>query len=301
MDATVRHQSAGIILMRVAYISDLHGSMKHYEAVLAAAHRCDCGAVIFGGDLAPKNFRDGKFVQHQVDWHRNTLFPLLEQFRLKRPRTRIFFIMGNDDSRAAEKLFADRDGDIIEYLHLKSAELEPGLLLSGYNCVDISPFPLKDFERWDKRSGILPAKMRLLNGVVTGEEMKLENFKFEDDPVLSVLPTLEEEMAPLAEKQKKGVSILVAHCPPIESSLDKMMLGKHVGSLAVREFIEKTQPALSLHGHIHESPAMTGSYRDEIGSTICVNPGQDPYKGIVHYVVFDTDNPGRTMEHFVEK
>jgi Icc-related predicted phosphoesterase len=166
--------------------------------------------------------------------------------------------------------------------------------------VDISPFPLKDFERWDKRTGPLPDKVRMLKGLVT-EATSLANFQFDAEPARDALPTLEEEIAPLAKDQKKGVSILVTHCPPYGSNLDKMMLGKHVGSVAVREFIEATQPAISLHGHIHESPLMTGSYRDQLGATVSVNPGQDPYKGTVCYVTFDTDNPGETLEHFVER
>ncbi len=286
--------------MRVLFISDLHGSMKHYESVLAVAERQEFGVLIFGGDLAPKNFAGGKFVEHQVNWHRDVLFPRLEAFKLKKPRTRIFFIMGNDDTKAAESEFARRNGEIVEYIHLKTVELEPGLTLTGYNCVDITPFPLKDFERWDKRSGGLPDKVRMLSGLVT-DEMALKKFQFHGDPAQDVTPTLEEEIAPLAKDQKKGVSILLTHCPPFRTNLDKMMLGKHVGSLAVREFIEATQPALSLHGHIHESPLMTGSYRDRLGDTVCVNPGQDPYKGTVCYVTFDTDNPARSLEHFVEK
>ena len=41
-----------------------------------------------------------------------------------------------------------------------------------------------------------------------------------------------------------------------------------VGSRAVREAIEKTQPLLGLHGHVHESPGA-----QKLGRTLCVNPG----------------------------
>ncbi len=284
--------------MRILYISDLHGSMKHYEAAFQQAGRRDCGALVFGGDLAPKNFRDGKFVEHQVAWHRDALMPRLEQFRLRRPATRVFFILGNDDSRAAEAVFAARDGDVLEYVHLKSVELEKGLTLLGYSCVDISPFPLKDFERWDRKT--VYDKVRNLNGVVT-DGTQLKPFRFDPEPGSGPFPTLEDELAPLEAGVRPGVSIVVTHCPPYRSKLDKMMLGKHVGSESVRDFVERTRPAISLHGHIHESPQMTGDFKDSIGSTVCVNPGQDPYKGIVNYVVFDSDAPARTLEHVVER
>jgi Icc-related predicted phosphoesterase len=41
-----------------------------------------------------------------------------------------------------------------------------------------------------------------------------------------------------------------------------------LGSTAVREAIEKHQPALSLHGHIHESRGVA-----RIGQTVSLNPG----------------------------
>jgi Icc-related predicted phosphoesterase len=47
-----------------------------------------------------------------------------------------------------------------------------------------------------------------------------------------------------------------------------------VGSTAVREAIERFQPLVALHGHIHESPGAT-----KIGRTLCVNPGSDYASG----------------------
>ena len=49
---------------------------------------------------------------------------------------------------------------------------------------------------------------------------------------------------------------------------------KPVGSTAVRAAIEEHQPALSLHGHIHES---RGNCR--IGRTLCINPGSSYEQG----------------------
>jgi Icc-related predicted phosphoesterase len=42
----------------------------------------------------------------------------------------------------------------------------------------------------------------------------------------------------------------------------------------VRELIERYQPMLSLHGHVHES---AGAKR--IGRTLCINPGSDYHTG----------------------
>ena len=61
---------------------------------------------------------------------------------------------------------------------------------------------------------------------------------------------------------------LVSHAPPLNTQCDRITSGPHVGSAAVRAFIEKHQPDLCLCGHIHESAAL-----DTLGSTIIANPG----------------------------
>lgn len=73
------------------------------------------------------------------------------------------------------------------------------------------------------------------------------------------------------------------HVPPIDTGLDTVTEldadfkpvfrgGRPVmipaGSSAVREAIERYQPLLGLHGHIHESKGVA-----RIGRTVCVNPG----------------------------
>jgi Icc-related predicted phosphoesterase len=76
-------------------------------------------------------------------------------------------------------------------------------------------------------------------------------------------------------------AIFNVHVPPYKSQLDEapeldkdlrpVLAGnsmKPVGSTALRESIEKVQPLLGLHGHIHEG---RGSSR--IGKTLCINPG----------------------------
>lgn len=62
--------------------------------------------------------------------------------------------------------------------------------------------------------------------------------------------------------------IFCPHAPPHATGCDRLASGEHVGSTAVRAFVERAQPDLVLCGHIHES---RGS--DTIGRTRIVNPG----------------------------
>jgi uncharacterized protein len=79
--------------------------------------------------------------------------------------------------------------------------------------------------------------------------------------------------------------ILAAHNPPQATSTDRTTSGAHVGSQAVRAFIERVQPALCLTGHIHEARSI-----DHLGATPVINPGDLAGGG---YVRLDWD--GRTV------
>lgn len=68
--------------------------------------------------------------------------------------------------------------------------------------------------------------------------------------------------------------LLVAHDPPFETRVDDVGGGMHVGSRAVRQFIERHQPAACLVGHIHEA-----RFEDRIGDTAIVNPGMLAHGG----------------------
>lgn len=64
------------------------------------------------------------------------------------------------------------------------------------------------------------------------------------------------------------IRIFVPHAPPRDTTVDRIMIGMHVGSTAVRDFIERRQPDAVVCGHIHEARG-----QDMIGTTKIVNCG----------------------------
>jgi Icc-related predicted phosphoesterase len=62
--------------------------------------------------------------------------------------------------------------------------------------------------------------------------------------------------------------VFVTHTPAIDTKVDDAGGGRHVGSVKVREFVEKYQPDLVLCGHVHEARG-----QDMLGKTVMVNPG----------------------------
>jgi Icc-related predicted phosphoesterase len=79
-------------------------------------------------------------------------------------------------------------------------------------------------------------------------------------------------------------TVYMMHMPPANIGLDVCRYGDKVGSIAIYQFLQTHQPKYSLHGHIHESPDVSGVWQALIGKTICVQPGQ---MGRYTYVIID--------------
>jgi Icc-related predicted phosphoesterase len=62
--------------------------------------------------------------------------------------------------------------------------------------------------------------------------------------------------------------VVLSHPPPRGGALDRTSTSKHVGSTALRSFIDQMQPELVLCGHIHESRSA-----EKLGQTTAVNCG----------------------------
>ena len=115
-----------------------------------------------------------------------------------------------------------------------------------------------------------------------------------------------ERLASLSPPER---TIYLFHTPPYRTKLDRADLdGKsfdhapldvHIGSIAVREFIEARRPLLTLHGHAHESARLTGSWRDLVGKTPALSAAHDgPELALVR---FDTDNIGRATRELIPR
>ena len=95
-----------------------------------------------------------------------------------------------------------------------------------------------------------------------------------------------------------STAVFNLHVPPFDTNLDvapeldanltpKLSLSggfkmTPVGSTAVRAAIEKYQPLVGLHGHIHESRSA-----QKLGRTMCINPGSEYGEGVLRGVILD--------------
>jgi uncharacterized protein len=94
-----------------------------------------------------------------------------------------------------------------------------------------------------------------------------------------------------------GRAIFNFHAPPYGTGLDEApaldetlrpihggAVMKAVGSVAVRDSINKHQPLLSVHGHIHESRGIK-----KMGRTLAINPGSVYGDGVLQGAVIELD------------
>lgn len=126
----------------------------------------------------------------------------------------------------------------------------------------------------------------------------------------------EEELEQMIENvagqvKNPAQAVFNLHVPPFDTNLDiapelddnltpRLSLGGGfkmipVGSKAVRKAIEKYQPLVGLHGHIHESRSA-----QKIGKTMCFNPGSEYGEGVLRGVVLELSRKGLDSYTFTQ-
>ncbi|MGE5178303.1 MAG: metallophosphoesterase family protein [Bacteroidota bacterium] len=282
------------------FASDLHGKRARYQKLFAAIERERPRGVFLGGDLLPNLGLDpGAPEAEGPDFIHDFLAPNFRRLAndLGSSRPDVFLILGNDDPRSEEEGVREGAAEgIWHYVHWERRPFE-GLEVIGYSFVPPTPFLLKDWERYDVSRYVDP-------GCVSPEE------GFHTAPVSereARFSTIQEDLEVLAGDQDLGNAIFLFHAPPYDTPLDRAGLDGtmvdhvpvdvHVGSIAIRRFIEAREPRVTLHGHIHESARITGAWRCRIGRTHALNAAHDGEE--LALVRFDPDRPGEAARSLI--
>ncbi len=274
------------------FVSDLHGLRGRYEALVARAAAERPEAVLLGGDLLPSGSLARALGQDGGDFLAEWLMPAFVRLKadMGAAYPRVLVILGNDDPRCEEAgMHAGEQAGLWEYIHGRRVTIG-GYDVYGYACVPPTPFMLKDWERYDVSQYVDP-------GCISPEE---------GQRTVPVAPeeiryaTIADELARLVGTNDLTRAVLLCHAPPYDTHLDRAALdGRmvdhapmdvHVGSVALRRFIEARGPRVTLHGHIHESARMTGDWSQQIGRTWCLSAAHDTRD--LALVRFDPGNPG---------
>lgn len=280
------------------FVSDLHGRTEQYYTLLSLIARERPAGVFLGGDLLPSG-RHTTWQGSVADFIDRYLVPefskLKDSFADDYPA--MFLILGNGDPREYEARIrlAEAHG-LWHYIHGRCQQFGP-FTVYGYNYVPPTPLMLKDWERYDISRMTDP-------GCVSPEAGK----RTVDVPLSEIRSgTIALDLEDLVGDGDLSSAIVLAHTPPYRTSLDRADLGGdvadlipvevHVGSIALSRFVRSRQPLLTLHGHVHESARVTGSWMDRIGKTVCLSAAHDgPELAVVR---FDPDAPPKATRELL--
>ena len=251
--------------MRILYVTDMHGSKWKYDRIFHLSQKYKIDIVINGGDMYPKNkdlFSQDRFIIDYLDSH-FAKFDAAGIHYLCYP--------GNDDLIIFDHLFEEICQKYSHVSNIAQRRVEiDGYEFLGMNWVVDYPFRLKDRCRLDTTDYIF--QQQLGTGVVSTPSgwREIEDWI----QYANSLPTIEDEMKSLINPNNMRKAIYVIHMPPEKLGLDECGNEIKVGSKAIYNFLMKHQPLISLHGHIHESPEMSGRWYANIDNTLCIQPGQ---------------------------
>jgi uncharacterized protein len=298
---------------RLFFATDLHGSERTYRKFINAGKFYDVDILVMGGDITGKLLIP--IIKEKHDHYRATVQGRVEglstQTELENLIARLgtlgfyYQVMDEDEFRA---LSADENA-VNELFHLLARQrlsnwvdiAEERLAQTGKKCYvtggnDDDPEVLIAIKRDDTRS-LFACENQAVQ--VDDDHTMVSVGYSTPTPWKTPREIPDEQLGEMIEKMVGSISdlshtIFNFHDPPIDSTLDTCPLldwskdppepviqgGQTVmhgaGSKSVRKAIEKYQPMLGLHGHIHESQSVA-----KIGRTTCINPGSEYGEGIL--------------------
>jgi Icc-related predicted phosphoesterase len=280
------------------FVSDLHGSEPRFHKLFDAIERDIPDAVFLGGDLFPSGLGGIFGTDGPEDFLRDRLaagFSRLKEI-LNSRYPAVFLILGNDDVKAEEERVKEFERQSLwTYLHNRCISWKD-YSVYGYACVPPTPFLLKDWERYDVSAYLDPLCVAPEEGWLS-VSVPDGSLRFD---------TIQKDLQQLIRDRDLSHAIFLFHTPPYDTGLDRAALdGKqvdyvfldvHVGSIAVRRFIESKQPLLTLHGHVHESARITGIWKEPIGRTVAISAAHDgPELALVRFDPHDPGNATREL------
>lgn len=292
----------------IFFATDLHGSTVCFKKFVNAAKFYDASVLILGGDVTGKMVvpiarqEDGTYVTsfagQEVRMHGDD-----DVARFADRAANMGFypkVMTEDEFQT---LFADEAAQEELFAELIRARLEQWLEYAEERLADGSvkcfAAPGNDDAFFVDELIESSSAIELLEGKIVeldGFEMLTTGWSNET-PWKTDRECTEDDLRRKIEPMVEGLrdphrAIFNIHVPPHHTTLDQCAeldeelrpvhhggnpVMTSAGSTAVRELIAAYQPALGLHGHIHEGRGIA-----RLGRTVCVNPGSNYSEGVLN-------------------
>lgn len=269
--------------MKFIYACDIHGDTNKYEKLFQKAKEENIKYIVLGGDILPKR---GFRVIIQPEFIKGYLE---EYFKgLNENDINCILIPGNDD---LEKFDIQINELCKKYPNIYNID-EKKLDIEDVSFIGLSkvldhPFGSKNRVVIEENLKMQPQLSEDIyikkdTAIITIEEW--ERYRETD------IEKMEDVLTNLPKTDKNRKVIYVLHNPPYGVGLDVCANGLQVGSKTIMKFLENSNSYMSLHGHIHELPKISGLWYNELGKTICIQPGQTELgEKNINYAIIDTD------------
>jgi len=301
---------------RLFFATDLHGSEVSFRKFVNAGRFYEADVLILGGDVAGKLLipivqEGGKYrARLQGQTHEMRTEAELAEFKKKLGILGFYSIFLSpdeynamkDDREAIEREFVKAARQrLVDWVHLAEERLKGTHRKCYVTGGNDDPWEVLSALEENAQERVVPCEGRV---VQVDEDHVMVSLGYSNEtPWHTPREITEGELAEKIEEAVKGMTdfshcIFNFHCPPKDSTLDTcpmldtstdpptviMEAGQPVlfgaGSTSVRAALDKYQPLLALHGHIHESRGAI-----KIGRTQCINPGSEYGEGILHGVI----------------
>ena len=268
--------------MKFIYACDIHGDTNKYEKLFKTAQKEDIKYMVLGGDLLPKR---GIRVIIQPEFIRDFFEDYFK--RLKENNIKCILIPGNDD---LEKFDIEINELCEKYSNIynidnKKLDIEDVSFIGLSKVLD-HPFGSKNRVLIEKNLKMQP---QLSQDIYINRDTEVITISEWERYRETNIDKMEDILSSLPVVDKSRKTIYVLHNPPYGIGLDVCANGIQVGSKAITSFLEESNSYMSLHGHIHESPKISGLWYNKLGKTICIQPGQTELgEKECYYVIIDT-------------
>lgn len=293
--------------MRLFFASDVHGSDRCFTKFVNAAAFYDADVLILGGDITGKALvpfledGNGGYRVRFLGAEHGVSGEAVEA--LERRIADTGYYVHRCGPEEAARLQADPDAVTPVFLAAMLARLERWMALAeerlaprGIPClVNAGNDDPPEVDAVIRASGYVTFLEGEVAKLPDGTELASCGYANEtpwscprDLPEDELEARLAAVTAKLDDPERAIVNF---HCPPYDSVIDtgpvldeamrlqagaSGVLTAPVGSTACRRVIERVQPMLALHGHIHESRGIF-----KLGRTTCINPGSEYTEGIL--------------------
>lgn len=307
--------------MKLFYATDVHGSDRCFTKFVNAAAFYGADALLLGGDLTGKAIvplqRDGD-VHHGVFLGEEVAASGDALAELEKKIANTGYYSYRCDADEEEALRADpaaRDAlfhrlmreRLERWVALAEERLEPLGVPCYVNAGNDDPREIDEVIEANRWVRLLEGRVIKLPDGTEVASCGYANRTPWDCPRDVEEEELERRLeAVIGGLREPETSVFNFHCPPYDTGIDsgpklddelRMRSGaggaemRPVGSTACRAAIERHQPLLGLHGHLHESRGVT-----KLGRTVCLNPGSEYNEGILRGAVIDI-RKGKLKSH----